>query len=554
VLKHSKANVPGLRQESQFTCMATSLTAAMHAHGKNVTEGDVNRVMGASPLRGASWEELLATAQYFGMRGTLVVPATLSMLKAWTDKGVPVIIAWNPENRPWSHASVVVDVKEDGTVHVMDPNIPDPSEHFRVVSSEMFHKNWGEPLGDKMIVRRPACAIEREISPEGRQMVASKLAAVNEKLMDRASNLLGYMDERDAIRHLIKEGVSRQDAFLATKAGKKLMKDRMQTFERGRRDAGYKGNPDGGDIYENEVGHGYGEPLAGGTDVMRKLQNRLLHEQGNPQRPESPRLAAQVVNIPGKGKVPIPKGIDVLWTPETRRAWVVSWNGKILRTITDGDELFYFLTRDLQHVHHVGSKVAAVTEPEAIDFLNGNMVPFQKGTGWWLPAHNLGINQPPMGGLNLWAYTILPMFPRKEAYVPPGDNPVTAPAGIVIRPVWVPHKKYADRIFPGDMGAAEAVVKQARIAPSVTETTKQEFAWLEKTFGITIPNTVKSKYAQQAPKLAARRWGVDRTRTSRTFVPLDGRKPVPMPLSGRPTIRAAIHVANRYMDRLEGTR
>jgi hypothetical protein len=489
-MKTARAKVKPIRQENQYACMASSLAAAMFAHKKNVTEEEVNRVMGASPFRGASWEELLATAQYFGMRGTLVVPATLSMLKAWTDRGIPVIIAWNPEDRPWSHASVVVDVKEDNTVHVMDPNIPDPNEHFRVVSGQEFYKIWGEPLGDKMIVRRPACAIEREVSPEGRQMVASKQSAVDEQMMNRASNLLNYMDERDALKHLIKEGVSRQDAFLAVKAGKRLMKDRTRVFEQGRqkrREAGYRGNPGGKDIYENDVEHGYGEPLAGGTDVMRKLQNRLLHEQGRPQRPESPRLA---------------------------------------RT--------------------------KVTDEEALEYLNSNMVRFHKGTGWWLPAHNLGVNRSLVGGFNLWVYTILPAFPKRSAYFPAGDDPITAPEGIIIRPLWVPHPKYADKGFPVSIQTSEAMVKQAKIAASVGETTQREMAWIEKEFGISIPSSIKAKYTQQASKLAARRWGVNRLRTQGTFVPLDGRKPVPMPSMGRPRIKAAVRVADRYMDRLGG--
>lgn len=59
----------------------------------------------------------------------------------------------------------------------------------------------------------------------------------------------------------------------------------------GSRAASYGGNPDEEPIYPHAVDHGYGEPLAGGTDVMRKLQNRLLHEQGREERPESPRLA-----------------------------------------------------------------------------------------------------------------------------------------------------------------------------------------------------------------------------------------------------------------------
>lgn len=55
--------------------------------------------------------------------------------------------------------------------------------------------------------------------------------------------------------------------------------------------ASYGGNPSGESIYPVQVDHGYTEPLAGGTDVMRKLQNRFLTEQGREPRPESPRLA-----------------------------------------------------------------------------------------------------------------------------------------------------------------------------------------------------------------------------------------------------------------------
>jgi len=180
--RRAKAEVPGFRQESQFTCMAASLTACLKAHGKDQTEADVNKVMGAGAMRGATWEDLTAAAQYFGMRSTLVVPSTVNQLRGWTDKGIPVVIAYNPEGRPWSHASVVFDVTGEGAdtlVHIMDPNIPDPEEHVRTMSKGDFYKVWGEPLGDRMIVRRPACAVEREITPDGRQVMAvmAKVAA-----------------------------------------------------------------------------------------------------------------------------------------------------------------------------------------------------------------------------------------------------------------------------------------------------------------------------------------------------------------------------------------
>lgn len=59
----------------------------------------------------------------------------------------------------------------------------------------------------------------------------------------------------------------------------------------------YAGNADGQPIYDHEINHGYDQPLAGGTDVMRRLQNQYRKEQGRPERPpnpEIPKMAARV--------------------------------------------------------------------------------------------------------------------------------------------------------------------------------------------------------------------------------------------------------------------
>lgn len=176
-IKKARADVAHIRQTTQFTCCAASIASALRALGKNVTEDDVNRVLGAQPMRGASWEQMLATVQYFGCRGALVVPATPLMLKSWTDRGNPAVIAWNPEDRPWSHASVVFDVvsRPDGVldVHIMDPNIPNPSRTVRVMDEDAFCQKWGEKMSDTMILRRPAMLVSLEVTPGGRQVVAS---------------------------------------------------------------------------------------------------------------------------------------------------------------------------------------------------------------------------------------------------------------------------------------------------------------------------------------------------------------------------------------------
>jgi hypothetical protein len=503
-LKQAAANVRPIRQSSQYNCMSASMAMALRANGvpaEDSTTEVVNKVMGARPMMGASWEDALACAQHYGMRATLTVPATIGQIKAWTDQGIPVMIAWNPEGREWSHASLIFDVDDEGRVHIADPNIPDPDETVRVMPKAEFYGKWYEKASQGYLIRRPAMAIEREITSDGRQVVASsyldffgdrdddsgdgsevpwegdakhklikklgplsdqfraselikpsglkdvtgfvgwwnqkgsliiaevsskgaaqkigtriqknlvskkkltsrhpyldeypmyigfgndwvmlppvpkkvktgpsiadlkrqllrkgyrtfgrkgvvlkgkegryelrlwpalktlvgkfkpkrivrntlselddaldaeiktlgklasvrgqtklammlddqshwgKNARVDEKLMDRAAQILQYNDERATIKHLIKDGVNKTDAYLAVKAAKKLNEDRQKRL---------RGAAGCCDIYPNEIDHGYEAPLAGGTDVMQKLQNQLLHEQGNSSMERGP--------------------------------------------------------------------------------------------------------------------------------------------------------------------------------------------------------------------------------------------------------------------------
>jgi uncharacterized protein YidB (DUF937 family) len=174
--KTARANVTPVRQRTQFSCMAASMSMALKALQIHCTEDEAADVMGVRPMRGATWEDALAAAQHFGCRGTLVVPATLAQLKEWTDAGDPVLIAWNPEGREWSHASVVFDVDDEGNVSVADPNIPNPEETVRVMAKNDFYARWAEKW-PRYMVRRPALRLSREITPEGRQVMASQKRA-----------------------------------------------------------------------------------------------------------------------------------------------------------------------------------------------------------------------------------------------------------------------------------------------------------------------------------------------------------------------------------------
>lgn len=183
----ARANVEPLRQRTQYTCMSACMCMALRALGVACNEDEVNAVMGARPMKGATWEHALACGQHYGMRCTLTVPATVGQLRAWTEAGVPVMIAWNPEGREWSHASLVFDVDREGNVWVADPNIPDPEETIRVVPKKEFYGKWFEKWPN-YLVRRPAMAIEREITSEGLQRVASTSSS--------ASVRLGSVDRR----------------------------------------------------------------------------------------------------------------------------------------------------------------------------------------------------------------------------------------------------------------------------------------------------------------------------------------------------------------------
>ena len=167
----SKADVVPVRQQTQYTCMSCSVSMCFKALGLNLDEEAVNLVLKASPMQGASWEDALQTAQHFGVRATFTSPGTLELVKKSTDKGDPAIISWSPEGNPWSHASVIFDVK-DGNVHIADPNMPNPNKTVRVVPEDEFYSKWVEK-GTNFNFRRPVLILSREVTKDGKHVMAS---------------------------------------------------------------------------------------------------------------------------------------------------------------------------------------------------------------------------------------------------------------------------------------------------------------------------------------------------------------------------------------------
>lgn len=194
--KSAKADVVPKRQRTQYTCMTTSVSMCLQALGQpHADEDTVNKVLGAMPMRGACWEQALACCNHYGFRATLTVPATLPQLKEYTDQGFPIVIAYNPEGKDWSHASVIFDIDDDLTVHIADPNMADPTETVRVMNKNDFYKVWSEPYNGYTI-RRPAMVIQPEISSDGRQLLASYFNKSKENVpMSKNASDLGKLSE-----------------------------------------------------------------------------------------------------------------------------------------------------------------------------------------------------------------------------------------------------------------------------------------------------------------------------------------------------------------------
>lgn len=155
--------------------------------------------------------------------------------------------------------------------------------------------------------------------------------------------------------------------------------------------------------------------------------------------------------------------------------------------------------------------------------LNAGYTKLKKG-GWWDPPHNFVINSALMG-LNTWQFSILPMFAERMAYRPANPERGT-PEGIVIDPSWNPAQNDPTRGDTVDHSVknAEALMKYGKSQRSVGETVSLELNWVEKKFGVQIPNDIRGTLVRDAPKVASRRWGIDRLRRKKILVPFDGSK------------------------------
>lgn len=160
--------------------------------------------------------------------------------------------------------------------------------------------------------------------------------------------------------------------------------------------------------------------------------------------------------------------------------------------------------------------------------LNAELKRFPKKSAWWDEPKNYAINMTLMGTLNDWRFSILPMRAAAIGYRP--ANPErNMPEGIVIDPGWTTQSGDpvggGSAIDPTPANVAE-LIKFAKSQPTVQQTVAHELRWLETKFGIKVPSEIEAKLVREAPKVASRRWGINRLRVKKILLPFDGSKAI----------------------------
>lgn len=332
--------------------------------------------------------------------------------------------------------------------------------------------------------------------------------------------------------------------------------------------ATYEGNPGGDPIYPNTIDHGYGEPLAGGTDVMRRLQNQLLHEQGTDdlKRPESPRLASvakvaeaydclQDYRAGGLSREEYQECLDRFKdeddndnyrTPYRRRptyhapapaAHVDTAKLQILdKLLAKHPDNFVSSIRDQvargKTLSEAQLKAIRVNlyrntmRPEAdnfrvafeagtligdfIGFMDANAVRFTAGpTGWWLPAHNMAVRLTKQNLVIVLKYQVLPTLASgRQAYSPGGGwkGPL-----LHLSPMWWKHPRFGGA-YPPTPSLAQRLVGLMEHEPIIVNTVKSEMQWVSDMFNATVPPGIVTKLSMGAVKNAIVRWSATKIR------------------------------------------
>jgi predicted double-glycine peptidase len=116
-------------------CGPASLKMVFDYYGVQVLEAEIAKIAGASKEKGASIKGLIKAAKHFVFNVFLKELSSLTDLKYFVKRKIPVIVDWFFEDE--GHYSVVVDIDKKNVV-IMDPSL----KGLRKMPIEKFLRVW----------------------------------------------------------------------------------------------------------------------------------------------------------------------------------------------------------------------------------------------------------------------------------------------------------------------------------------------------------------------------------------------------------------------------
>ncbi len=127
-------DVPAYRQYPSY-CGPASLQMVFAYYGVVATQREIGRLAKTTVSHGTSPSQMLTAAHHYGFRGRWKKHSTIADIRAYCEKGVPVIFNWFSVNE--GHYSVVVGVT-DLRVIFIDPE----NGKRRSLDHETFMRIW----------------------------------------------------------------------------------------------------------------------------------------------------------------------------------------------------------------------------------------------------------------------------------------------------------------------------------------------------------------------------------------------------------------------------
>jgi predicted double-glycine peptidase len=116
-------------------CGPASLKMVFDYYGVQVSEAEITKISGATKEKGVSKEGLTKAAKHFGFQVFSKEKSSLSDLKYFIKRKIPVIVDWFFEDE--GHYSVVVDIDKKNVVF-RDPSF----KGLRKMPIEKFLRVW----------------------------------------------------------------------------------------------------------------------------------------------------------------------------------------------------------------------------------------------------------------------------------------------------------------------------------------------------------------------------------------------------------------------------